>query len=111
MSFMEMNSSVHKQNRRSRFHQIPHLIGFSLKDLMLIGGLVGLFLFVCFTGFSLAKDLNMIAIGIRGSMNFQNAGLPPGEKEDFEQFDVFGIVGLPGGWNFSSEWEARWPHP
>ncbi|GJL54939.1 MAG: hypothetical protein NPIRA02_20710 [Nitrospirales bacterium] len=36
-------------------------------------------------------------------MNFQDAGLPPGEKEDFEQFDVFGIVSLPGQWDFSPD--------
>jgi hypothetical protein len=34
-------------------------------------------------------------------MNFKEAGLPPGEKEDFEQFDVFAIVGLPWKWQNS----------
>lgn len=48
------------------------------------------------------------AIGIRGGLNFQDAGLPPGEKEDFEQFDIFGIIGLPWGWEFPSGWEIRW---
>ncbi len=51
-------------------------------------------------GFS--QDWHLQAIGIRGGMNFQDAGLPPGEKEDFEQFDVFGIIGLPWGWEFPS---------
>ncbi len=57
-------------------------------------------------GFS--RDWHLQAIGIRGGMNFQDAGLPPGEKDDFEQFDVFGIIGLPWGWEFPSGWEIRW---
>ncbi|MGB0908870.1 MAG: acyloxyacyl hydrolase [Nitrospirales bacterium] len=67
-----------------------------------------LFVFTCPSGLSWAKGIEVIAIGIRGGMNFQDAGLPPGEKEDFEQFDVFGIVGLPGGWEYESGWQARW---
>ncbi len=40
-------------------------------------------------------------------MNFHDAGLPPGEKEDFEQFEVFSVVGLPGVWESRSGWETR----
>ena len=73
-----------------------------------IGAVLTLFIFTCFSGLSWAKDLDIAAIGIRGGMNFQDAGLPPGEKEDFEQFEVFGIVSLPGGWEYESGWAARW---
>ncbi|MDR4501318.1 MAG: acyloxyacyl hydrolase [Nitrospirales bacterium] len=48
-----------------------------------------------------------MAVGIRGGMNFKDAGLPPGEKVDFEQFDVFGIMGLPWQWDLSPDWSAR----
>ncbi len=65
-------------------------------------------LLMSFSTISSAEDMNLIGLGIRGGMNFHDAGLPPGEKEDFEQFDVFGIVGLPGGWEYESGWQARW---
>lgn len=65
-------------------------------------------LITCFSESSWGKEFDVLAIGVRGGMNFQNAGLPPGEKEDFEQFDVFGIIGLPWGWDYpSSGWEVR----
>ncbi len=54
-----------------------------------------------------AKDVELSAIGIRGGMNFKDAGLPPGEKEDFEQFDVFAIMGLPWEWESPSKWHLR----
>ena len=54
-----------------------------------------------------AKDVELEALGIRGGMNFKNAGLHPGEKEDFEQFDVFAIMGLPLVWEGASGWELR----
>ncbi|MCA9470044.1 MAG: acyloxyacyl hydrolase [Nitrospira sp.] len=55
-----------------------------------------------------SKEFELVAIGVRGAINFKDAGLPPGEKEDFEQFDVFGIIGLPWSWEYSSGWEMRW---
>lgn len=54
-----------------------------------------------------AKDLELMTLGVRGGMNFHDAGLPPGEKEDFEQFDVFAIMGLPWEQESPSGWEAR----
>jgi hypothetical protein len=55
-----------------------------------------------------AQEFEWQAVGVRGAMNFKDAGLPPGEKEDFEQFDVFAIMGLPWGGELSSGWEWRW---
>jgi hypothetical protein len=55
-----------------------------------------------------AREVEWLALGVRGGENFQNAGLPPGEKEDFEQFDVFAIMGLPWGGKISSGWDWRW---
>jgi len=55
-----------------------------------------------------AQDVELLAVGVRGGMNFQDAGLQPGEKEDFEQFDVFAIMGLPWEWKSPSGWEVRW---
>jgi hypothetical protein len=73
-----------------------------------IGLLLMLLLVPCFPESSWGKEFDLVAIGIRGGVNFQSAGLPPGEKEDFEQFDVFGIIGLPWGWDYpSSGWEFR----
>jgi hypothetical protein len=67
-----------------------------------------LLLIPCFPESSWGKEFDVVAIGIRGGMNFQDAGLPPGEKEDFEQFDAFGIIGLPWSWEYpSSGWEVR----
>ena len=105
---MEMTSSASKQNRSPPCRQIPSMDQPILRAPTLVGTLFLLFLITCLSGSSWAKDIDLVAIGIRGGMNFQNAGLPPGEKVDFEQFDVFGIVGLPGGWDFSPNWKARW---
>ncbi len=58
--------------------------------------LVFVFILGC-SGTGWAKDIELVALGVRGGMNFKDAGLQPGEKEDFEQFDVFGIMGLPWG--------------
>jgi len=55
-----------------------------------------------------AAEVELLALGVRGGMNFKDAGLPPGEKEDFEQFDVFAIMGLPWEWKSPSGWELRW---
>ena len=55
-----------------------------------------------------AKDVELLALGVRGGMNFKEAGLQPGEKEDFEQFEVLAIMGLPWERKYSSGWELRW---
>lgn len=54
-----------------------------------------------------AKDVEWTTVGVRGGMNFKKAGLPPGEKEDFEQFDVFATMGLPWAWESPSGWDVR----
>ena len=43
-----------------------------------------------------------------GGTNYARAGLPPGEKENFEQFDVFGILGFPGSWELPAGWVTRY---
>ncbi len=55
-----------------------------------------------------AEKFEWTSVGIRGAVNFKDAGLPPGEKVDFEQFDVVGTLGFPGKWAFPWEWNARY---
>jgi hypothetical protein len=73
-----------------------------------MGVLLAFFLALVCSEAGWAKEFELMAIGVRGAMNFKEAGLPPGEKEDFEQFDVFAIVGLPWNWQNPSGWEVRW---
>lgn len=54
------------------------------------------------------EEFEWTTIGIRGGVNFKDAGLPPGEKEDFEQFDVVGTLGFPGSWDAPWDWNARY---
>ncbi len=46
-------------------------------------------------------------IGIRGGFNMEYIAIPPTEKEDFEQFDVFGAISLPKHYSYDSGWEIR----
>lgn len=55
-----------------------------------------------------ATEIEVTSIGIRGGLNSQTIGIPPAEKEDFEQYDVFAVIGLPWRWEFPSGWEIRW---
>ena len=57
---------------------------------------------------SSAEDFEWTSVGIRGGVNFKDAGLPPGEKVDFEQFDVVGTLGFPGSWVVAWDWTARY---
>lgn len=66
------------------------------------------FLMLIYAGPGWGQEIEWMALGVRGGLNFQNAGLPPGEKEDFEQFEIFTIMGLPWKWEFQSGWEVRW---
>jgi hypothetical protein len=70
--------------------------------------LLVLFLALLCGDYGWAYEVDLLALGVRGGVNFKNAGLPPGEKEDFEQFDVFAIMGLPWQWKSPSGWELRW---
>jgi hypothetical protein len=54
------------------------------------------------------KKLEIISVGIRGGINLDPGGIPPGEKEDFQQYDVFAILGFPGSWEWPRGWEARY---
>ena len=42
-----------------------------------------------------AKDFGITGLGIRGGMNIKDGGLPPTEKEDFQQYDIFATMQLP----------------
>ena len=55
-----------------------------------------------------AEIFEWTSVGIRGAVNFKDAGLPPGEKVDFEQFDVVGTFGFPGSWEVPWDWQARY---
>ena len=57
---------------------------------------------------SWAEEIEWTAVGIRGAINFADAGLPPGEKIDFEQVDIVGTLGFPGRWDVPGGWIARY---
>ncbi|MCA9461112.1 MAG: acyloxyacyl hydrolase [Nitrospirales bacterium] len=54
------------------------------------------------------KKLEWISAGVRGGINLDPGGIPPGEKEDFQLFDTYAILGFPGSWEWPSGWEARY---
>ncbi len=56
----------------------------------------------------LGEIFEWTSVGIRGAVNFKDAGLPPGEKVDFEQFDVVGTLGFPSQWDVPWDWKARY---
>ena len=70
--------------------------------------LLVIILYLSLPELSLSKELELVSVGVRGAVNFRGAGLPPGEKENFEQFDVFGVLGFPGSWELPAKWEARY---
>ena len=67
-----------------------------------------LFLIALFPVSGWGEKFEWTSVGIRGAVNYKDAGLPPGEKVDFEQFDVEGTLGLPGRWDVSEDWKARY---
>ncbi len=54
------------------------------------------------------KKLEIISLGVRGGLNLDPGGIPPGEKEDFQQYDVVAIVGFPGSWEWPRGWEVQY---
>lgn len=62
---------------------------------------------VIFSGLAHTKETEVLSVGIRGGINSETLGIPPTEKEDFEQYDVFAVVGTPWSWDFSSGWDIR----
>lgn len=60
-----------------------------------------------FPGPGHTKEIELISIGTRVGINSETLGIPPTEKEDFEQYDVFAVIGLPWRWEYSSGWEIR----
>ena len=85
---------------------------YSCKSFKTVPTVIGFLLTLILTLFvperSHSKEFEVLSIGVRAAVNFKVAGLPPGEKENFEQFDVFGIMSLPWRWDYlSSGWELR----
>ena len=62
---------------------------------------------VIFSSLAHTKETELLSVGIRGGINSETIGIPPTEKEDFEQYDVFAVVGTPWSWDFSSGWDIR----
>lgn len=57
-------------------------------------------LFICFSWSGVwAGDFDITGFGLRAGMNIKDGGLPPTEKEDFQQYDAYAIMQLP--WIFS----------
>lgn len=53
-----------------------------------------------------SEKFELISIGIRAGENL--GGIPPEEKYQFNQYDVFGIFGFPGSWEWPRGWEGRY---
>ncbi len=71
--------------------------------------MVGVSCFQPVPAYSQAADRwELLSVGIRGGLNLPPVGIPPGEKEDFEQYEAFGIIGFPESWEWPSGWETRW---
>lgn len=68
---------------------------------------VTVWLTVTFSGLAHTKETELLSVGVRGGLNSDTLGIPPSEKEDFEQYDVFAVVGSPWSWEFSSGWDIR----
>ncbi len=66
------------------------------------------YLIMLFPQVGWTEEFEWTSIGIRGAVNYKDAGLPPGEKVDFEQFDVVGTLGFPGSWAVGWGWDARY---
>ncbi len=63
---------------------------------------------VILSGLAHTKETELVSVGIRGGINSETIGIPPTEKEDFEQYDVFAVIGTPWMWDFpSSGWDIR----
>ena len=75
-----------------------------LKHNLLSWSLVFVALFP-FLDISHAQDFDLEVVGFRGGANSNTLGIPPTEKEDFEQFDAFVAMKIPGGWSYKSGWE------
>ncbi len=54
------------------------------------------------------EEFEWTSVGIRGAVNYKEAWLPPGEKMDYEQFDVVGTLGFPGTWDVFWDWKVRY---
>ena len=57
---------------------------------------------------SYCRAIEIEAVGIRGGINLDHVGIPPTEKYDFYQTDVFMVLALPWSWQYPSGWEVSW---
>jgi hypothetical protein len=78
---------------------------FSLRFIRI--GIMAAGLLVMFFGQGFPSDIELDSIGIRGGLNSDFLGIPPAEKEDFEQYDAFAVIGLPWQWETLSGWKVR----
>ena len=79
----------------------------SMSRTTILSLLVMVGLTVIFTDLGHAKETELLSVGIRGGINSNTLGIPPTEKEDFEQYDVFAVIGTPWSWDLSSGWDVR----
>lgn len=71
---------------------------------------LGVFLHVIGGGVSQGQEtpkMEISSIGVRGGINLEHGGIPPSEKEDFYQVDVFAVINLPWRWELIPDWETR----
>ncbi len=104
---MELSPLSINKGQRTRHNQSwpwPRILRSSP---ILLGTLLSLLFIICFSEFTLAKEIDLEAIGFRGGLNFNDIGIPPTEKEDFSQYDVFAVVNLPWHWEYPSGWEIH----
>ena len=68
--------------------------------------MIELTLFLSAPSYSRAMEIE--AVGIRGGINLDHVGIPPTERYDFYQADVFMVLALPWRWQYPSGWEVSW---
>ena len=61
--------------------------------------------FTVVSEFAYSEEIVLEVVGFRGGLNSKTFGIPPTEKENFVQYDVFAAVALPGHWKYDSGWE------
>ncbi|MEE8126404.1 MAG: acyloxyacyl hydrolase [Nitrospirales bacterium] len=57
---------------------------------------------------SSCQDLRLKSIGIRAGHNFEHVAVPPPEKQNFQQYDIFADWELPWSRHYSSGWEISY---
>ncbi len=57
---------------------------------------------------SYAQGFKIQSLGIRGGINLKNVAIPPVEKENFYQTDVFMTLSTPWRGQMPSDWDVNW---